>query len=155
MEIIVLHQFGSTVFQNLRMDAASLELPPDSPCPRFSLIKGSCYHDLPKLSVQTKLKTRERENSIENPTVALKLLTTVDEPSRSKERLYEVEYPIGAAIRPLLIEKNLVETAPLGGFARSIYKTTSLKYAGDIASRPALSKKSCERIYLIFRKRRH
>ena len=62
-----------------------------------------------------------------------------DEATGSEEGLDEVDDPVGAAVLPLAVGEDPVETPPFGGLAGVIFHASVVQCAGDLIARAALS----------------
>lgn len=65
-------------------------------------------------------------------------------------RLDEVDDAVGAAVLPLAVGENPMETPPLGGLPGVIFEAAIQKGAGDLITCAAFSQQSRERLDLTF-----
>jgi len=73
------------------------------------------------------------------------------EATGSEEGLDEVDDAVGAAVLPLAVGKDPVESPPFRGLAGVIFEAPVSKGTGDLISRAAFSEQSGKRLDLAFR----
>lgn len=83
--------------------------------------------------------------------MVFELAGVADEATGCEEGLDEVDNAVGAAVLPLAIGEDPVETLPFRGLPGVIFEAAVMEGAGDLVASPAFSQQSCKRLDKTFR----
>ena len=150
VEVVVLEEFGATVFGDFGMDGSPAEFELDGFEPSFCLVErgGHLHHS--EFPVLAEIEDPQVTGCVELVAMVFELAGVADEATGGEGGLDEVDDPVGAAVLPLAVGKGPVETPPFGGLAGVIFQTPVVQGAGDLIAIPALFEQSRDGLDLTF-----